>query len=121
MKVRLFLVGALMLAVTPLGGGQRLAMKLAGTVAFAPADLVVQTTVPADEDNRAIEIVAESSDFYRSSEVPLEGKSAPRTTLFRFRSLPGGEYDVRAILKGPGGRQLASVQSHFNVVAAWDR
>jgi len=118
MKVRLLLGCALLMAIAPLGGEQRLTMKLAGTVAFAPADLVVRTTVPADDDNRAIEIVAESIDFYRSSEIQLEGARAPRTTMFHLRSLPGGSYEVRAILKGPGGRRLASVQGLFNVVGS---
>lgn len=116
MRVWLFLVCALVLATATLGSEQRLAMKLAGAVAFAPADLVVRTTVPADEENRAIEIVAESIDFYRSSEIQLEGERAPRTTMFHLRSLPGGQYEVRAILKGPGGRRLALVQSRFSVV-----
>ena len=116
MKARLLLVGALALAVAPLAGEQRVTIKLGGTVAFAPADLVVRTTVQADEDNRSIEIVAESIDFYRSSQIQLEGKHAPRTTLFHLRNLPGGKYEVRAILRGPGGRQLAFAQSPFNVV-----
>ena len=54
--------------------------------------------IEADQDNRAVEIVAESADFYRSSQIQLEGDKAPRTTNFEFRSLPPGTYEVRALL-----------------------
>ena len=60
--------------------------------------------IEADQDNRAVEIIAESADFYRSSEIQLEGDKAPRTTNFEFRSLPPGTYEVRALLIGTGGR-----------------
>jgi hypothetical protein len=92
-------------------------MRVSPSVAFAPANLVVRTTVEANKENRAIEIIAESEDFYRSSEVPLDGDRAPRTTMFEFRSLPSGEYHVRAVLKGAAGRELASTSSQMNVVS----
>jgi hypothetical protein len=94
----------------------RLAMRVSPAVAFAPANLVVRTTVEADAANRAIEIVAESEEFYRSSEIQLDGAHAPRVTQFEFRSLPKGDYVVRAVLKGQGGDELASVQRQVNVV-----
>jgi hypothetical protein len=94
----------------------RLAMRVSPAVAFAPANLVVRTTVEADAANRAIEIVAESEEFYRSSEIQLDGEHAPRVTQFEFRSLPKGEYLVRAVLKGSRGDELAAVERHVNVV-----
>lgn len=116
MKVPLFALVVLTLTTGSLGANERLSMRVSPTVSFAPANLVVQTRVAADNNNRAIEIVAESPEFYRSSELPLDGERAPRTTRFEFKSLPGGNYEVRAVLKGAGGEELASVQSHVNVV-----
>ena len=116
MKVRLFALVVLALTAGSLGANERISMRVSPTVSFAPANLSVQTTVAADNSNRAIEIVAESPEFYRSSEMPLDGDRAPRTTRFEFKSLPGGNYDVRAVLKGVGGEELASVLSHVNVV-----
>ena len=104
MTLRACFLGIVMIAATlPVGAGERMTMKVSPAVAFAPANLVVRTTVEADADNRSIEIVAESPDFYRSSEIQLEGDKAARTTTFEFRSLPSGTYEVRAKLIGPDG------------------
>lgn len=100
----------------PLGAGERLTLKVSPAVAFAPANLVVRTTIPADADNRAVEIVAESDDFYRSSQVQLEGEKAARTTTFEFRSLPSGTYEVRANLLGIDGRSRAMSRQQVNVI-----
>jgi len=69
-------------------------VRVTPAVAFAPANLIVRTHIEADADNRAITIVAESNDFYRSSEVQLDGDRAPRTSTFEFRSLPSGTYQI---------------------------
>jgi len=101
MKVRAVLFGILLLTTTPpLGAGERLTLKVSPAVAFAPANLIVRATILADADNRAVEIIAESDDFYRSSEIQLEGEKAARTNMFEFRSLPPGTYEVRASLVG---------------------
>ena len=119
MKVRAALFGILTLTATmPLGAGERLALKVSPAVSFAPANLVVRATVPVDADNRAIEIVAESDDFYRSSEIQLEGDRAARTTMFEFRSLPPGTYEVRANLFGSNGRSRALIRQQVNVLAS---
>jgi len=103
----------------PLGAGaaERISIKVSPAVAFAPANLVVRAIVESDARNRAIEIVAESADFYRSSEVELEGDRAPRTSQFEFRSLPPGVYEVRASLIGDDGQQRGIVRQQVNVIA----
>ena len=73
MKVGLALVGILLVAATsPTGAGERMILKVTPAVAFAPANLVVRAIVESDADNRAIAVVAESEDFYRSSEIQLD-------------------------------------------------
>ena len=117
MKFRATLFGILMLITTlPMGAGERITVKVSPAVAFAPANLVVRTMIEADQDNRAVEIVAESADFYRSSQIQLEGDKAPRTTNFEFRSLPPGTYEVRALLIGTGGEQRAFARQTINVI-----
>ena len=101
-----------------LGAGERMMLKVSPAVAFAPANLVVRATIPADADNRAVEIVAESDDFYRSSEIQLEGERAARTSTFEFRSLPPGTYEVRANLLGADGRSRAMIRQQVNVLAS---
>jgi len=118
MKVRTVLFGIVLLAGwQSLGAGERLTLKVSPAVSFAPANLVVRTTILADADNRAVEIVAESDDFYRSSQVQLEGERAARTTTFEFRSLPPGTYEVRANLLGADGRSRAMSRQQVNVIA----
>jgi hypothetical protein len=119
MKVRVALFGILMLTGTlRLGAGERMMLKVSPAFAFAPANLVVRATIPVDADNRAVEIVAESDDFYRSSEIQLEGERAARTSTFEFRSLPPGTYEVRANLLGADGRSRAMIRQQVNVLAS---
>jgi len=87
------------------------------SVAFAPANLVVKTTVQRDAANRSMEIIAESATFYRSSEVPLEGDKAPRVSTFEFRSLPSGTYEVTAVLLDGERHPLAEVSRQVSVIA----
>ena len=107
-----------MTAALPLWAGEKMTMKVSPAVAFAPANLIVRAVVTADADNRAIEIVAESQDFYRSSLIELEGDRAARTNMFEFRSLPPGTYEVRAMLLGAHGEARALVRQQINVMAA---
>ena len=118
MLVRVGVAAMFALISAAAGADEKISMQVSPSVAFAPANLSVRTTIAADADNRAIEIVAESTDFYRSSEMQLDGESAPKTTTFQFRSLPMGEYSVRAVLRGQGGRELASTAQIVNIVDA---
>jgi hypothetical protein len=86
-------------------------------VSFAPANLIVRAMILQNPDNRAVEVVAESPDFYRSSEVELDGENAPRTNTFEFRSLPSGTYEVKATLIGSDGQARAQARQQVNVIA----
>ena len=96
--MRVMLVGALLMSVTSLGGTQRLAMKVTPAVSIAPANLRVRAMVQANAENRALEIVAESPDFYRSSRIQLDGEQAPHANIIDFRDVPSGTYEVTASL-----------------------
>ena len=93
-----------------------LSIRVSPAVSFAPANMVVRTSIEPDASNRAVEIVADSDQFYRSSLVQLDGERAPRTSLFEFRSLPPGEYEVKAALIGVDGQARAIARAHVNVV-----
>lgn len=118
MKLRASLFGVLLLTSTlPLGAGERMTLRVSPSVSFAPANLIVRAHIEANSENRGVEVVAESPEFYRSSEIQLDGEHAPRTNTFEFRSLPPGTYEVRATLMGPGGSARASVRQQVNVIA----
>ena len=69
----------------PLNAGERLAMRVSPAVAFEPAVLTVRTVIEADTENRALEIVAQSADYYRRSSIQLDGASAPRLNVVRIQ------------------------------------
>ena len=91
-------------------------MQVSPAMSFAPANLVIQTRLEPDADNRAMEVIAESDDFYRSSAMQLDGDRAPRTARIEFRSLPPGEYQVTAVVIGSDGQRRAAARSSVNVM-----
>jgi len=115
MKVGAWLTFLVILTAAGVGANDKLALRVSPAVAFAPATLRVQTTIEADAANRSVEIIAESEEFYRSSEMQLDGEAAPRTTYFQFRSLPSGQYSVRGILRDQSGHELATVERKVNI------
>jgi hypothetical protein len=118
MKFRAILCGvALTASSLTAGAGEKITMKASPEISFAPAHLVVRTVVEPDSDNRALEIIIDSADFYRSSLIQLEGDQAPRTSVVEFRSVPGGSYQISARLLGQGGESRASVRRIVDVIA----
>ena len=116
MSVRAWVFGLVVTGSTVVGAKELLSMQVSPAVSFAPANLTIRTRVEPDADNRAIEVVADSEEFYRSSAIQLEGDHAPRTTTFEFRGLPPGEYEVTAVVSGTHGQRRALAHSHVNVV-----
>jgi hypothetical protein len=116
MNVRLLLIGLAVAASTGVGASERISIRVSPATCFAPANLTIRTSVEPDADNRAMEIVADSAEFYRSSVVQLDGDRAPKTTIFEFRSLPPGEYKVTAAVFGSDGRRRGVAFSQVRVV-----
>ena|SRR5258707_929319 len=85
-------------------------MELSAAVSQAPALLTVRVSVEAAADNRALEIVAESPDFYRSSQIQIEGERGARLNIFQFRDLPTGLYQVMSVLIGVHGLRATVVR-----------
>ncbi|SRR5712692_2270369 len=105
------------LAASPLEAGERIAVHVSPRIAFAPATVLVRTTVEKNEDNRAMEVVVDGGEYYRSSRVQLDGDSAPRTTTIELRDVPGGMYVVRATLVGRDGRPHNTVQEEVQILS----
>ena len=101
---------AALLALTAAGmpsAGSRLQMDVTPTLAYADARLWVTTRIEPADEHREIEVIAESETFYRSSAITLDGARAPRRNVFEFSGMPAGDYDIRAVLKGQDGSELA--------------
>ncbi len=108
------LTGGFLLFAQPSGSSETLAMRIVpGTTASAPAAVAVFATVQNHEENRALRVVAESADYYRSSQMELDGERAARTSQFVFRDLPVGEYEITVILGGARGQRAVSSRAFF--------
>ncbi len=116
MSVRTWVFGLVGLMPTVVGAKEPLSIRVYPAISFAAADLVIRTRIEPDANNRAMEVVADSASFYRSSVVPLKGDRAPKTTTFEFRSLPPGEYAVTAVVIGADGRRRALARTYVNVL-----
>lgn len=95
---------------------ERLTIAVSPLQSFAPTNLMVRVHVPPDDANRALEVSANSGEYYRSSRIQLDGKDAPRTITLELRGLPGGEYEVRGALLDSGGRARAFVREQVTVL-----
>src|SRR5262250_1051237 len=107
---------AALLMSTGLKGSDPMRIQVRPAVSRAPAFLTVRVTVESDADNRALEIVAASADYYRRSAVQLDGKDAQSLNVFEFRNLPMGKYEITGVLLGANGPR-ASVSGIAEVVA----
>ena len=87
----------------------RLAIKVSPAMALAPAFVRIQATVRPDAANRALRVVAQSDDFYRSTEVEIEGDRGPSVRVIEFSGLPSGLYQVDVVLiRNDGERATAT-------------
>jgi hypothetical protein len=116
MKGRYVMV-ALVLVATAVGDAKEpLSIRVSPAFSFAPANLVIRTSVEPDAENRAMEVIADAADFYRASTISLEGDRSPKTMTVEFRSLPPGDYNVTATLIRVDGHRRAIAHAQVNVV-----
>jgi hypothetical protein len=104
---KLIFCGAMLLGAVALDASQPVRVRVSPQIAMAPADVIVYVTVERSAENRLLRVSAESENFFRSSEVPLEGEGSARISILHFRELPPGEYDVTADVSGPTGQRRA--------------
>lgn len=107
----------LLAAASALNGGQPLILQVSPVMTAAPAVINVRAVIEASDENRALEIVAQSSEFFRGSRVELDGRNAPPLSVFQYSNLPPGLYEVSAFLIGTGGGQRAAVSKVVKVVS----
>ena len=99
----------LVLAAPKLNGRETLRLKVTPADSMAPGYVTVRVNVESAAENRRLRIVAESDNFYRSSEVDLDGANAPPTSVFEFRNLPTGLYEVTGTLVGINGPRGSAI------------
>jgi hypothetical protein len=95
---------------SPLGSSERLTMKLSPSTTVAPGFVRIEARVDRDASNRVVRIIAESDDFYRSSDIPVDGENGPSIAVLDLRRLPTGTYQVTGILVGTSGQRAATTR-----------
>lgn len=69
-------------------------LRVRPLVARAPASVQAVIQVPPSPDNRLLRVTLDSENFYRSSDVQLDGDRAPVQHLLVWRDVTAGTYDV---------------------------
>jgi len=118
MNITPFAWGVFLSAAMTVKAGERLTMAVSPVQSFAPTNLTVRVHVPSDDANRALEVSADSGQYYRSSRIQLDGKDAPRTITVEFPRLPGGAYEIRGALIDSAGHARAFAREQVTVLAS---
>jgi hypothetical protein len=118
MKLEACTCAFVLAAALSVNAGERLTIAVSPLQSFAPTNLVVRIHVAPDAGNRAIEVTADSGEYFRSSVIPLDGNEAPRTIAVELRSLPGGDYQVQGTLIDNAGHPRASARQQVIVLAS---
>ena len=112
---RIIFVTAIMLLVGPPGAPRTPAKQVVeiivrGHFFSAPATVPITIAVEPAADNRVLVVEADSDDYYRSSSIELDGDKEKRLHAVELRSLPAGEYVVRAQVKSKSDVLGSAVQ-----------
>jgi hypothetical protein len=120
MRTALWLCVACAVTATSLHGDERLRLAVSPAISFAPSTVRVRVRVTPSAENSAVQVVADGPDYYRSSEIGLDGDGAPSTVELSLRDVPSGTYQVVAVLKDGAGRERARVAHEITVMGADD-
>src|SRR5262245_34595319 len=101
----------------PVAARAPLSVRVSPHIATEPATLVLQIVVEPNTENRGMQISIDSEDYSRRSFVQLDGDEAPRVTSMELSSVPGGAYEVKATLFGPGSKERATASSFVEVMS----
>jgi hypothetical protein len=104
------------ISVTKSDANECMSMRVSPRQALAPVNLRVSVRVEPNADNRVLTIVADSPEFYRSSQIPLEGNRAAKTFTIEYPNVPGGQYEVTSVLFNSMGRERATIRETAHVV-----
>ncbi len=107
--------GLALLATATIGGDERLKIHVSNSTKLAPAEILIQAIVEPESDNAALEVIAESEDFYRSSTLSLDGTHAPRVSSVCFRQMPAGFYEVIVRVLTTNGHEVARARDALTI------
>ena len=100
----------------PQGEGDRVTLDVIPSVSTAPATARILALVRPEPANRTLVIEASSPDYFRLSELPLDGECARRTHVIEYDGLPAGHYVITATIVDAEGDPLAEAVQKLDVV-----
>ena len=109
-------LAAIVLVATPIDAGEWITLAVSPRQSFGPTNMTVQVRLQPSADNRVLEVVADSADFFTSSQIQLEGDQAPKTILVELRAVPSGAYEVSGTLFDSLGHPRAGTRQHALVL-----
>jgi len=85
-------------------------IRVRGHYYAAPATVPVVIAVEPRSENRTLVVEADGEEYFRSSEVELDGEKEKRLHSLEFTRLPAGEYILRAQVKSKSGVLATAVR-----------
>jgi hypothetical protein len=116
MRPALWLSLSLVALAVPLHGSDQVSLSVSPRISYAPSTLSVRVRLEPSAENRAIQIIADGADFYRSSVISLDGDRGPATVALNIPNIPGGDYNVAAVLLDDAGRPRARTAQNVTVL-----
>src|ERR1044072_1084836 len=113
---RYWLAAALLTVAFPVDAGEMITMAVSPRQSIGPTNITVRVRLEPNADNRSLEIVADSGEFYRSSQIQLAGERAERMVVVEFRGVPSGEYQISGVLFNSVGQSRAMARQQAFVL-----
>ena len=78
-------------------------LRLSSRFVSEPGYLRSLIRVLPNAENRVLRVSIDSDAYYRSSDIQLEGESAPMNHFVDFKAVPAGKYELTVEVIGPTG------------------
>ena len=96
--------------------GEDLTLRMTPRFVSAPGYLRSLIRVAPNADNRLMRVEIDSESYYRSSDIQLDGASAPMSHFMDWKEVPAGKYDLIVTVLGPSGDTRAVRRLNFQVL-----
>jgi hypothetical protein len=95
---------------------EELTLRLTARFLSAPGYLRSLIRVSPNDRNRLLRVEIDSAEYYRSSEIQLDGASAPMSHWVDWKDVPAGKYSLVVSVLGASGERRATRQADFQVL-----
>ena len=99
--------------------GDDLTLRMTPRFVSAPGYLRSLIRVLPNADNRLMRVEIDSDSYYRSSEIQLDGASAPMSHFMDWKEVPAGKYDLIVTVIGQSGPRVVR-RLNFQVLGISD-